>query len=80
MMGHAEKACPESFRRVRQWRSRAFVGLRAHRLGALRAVRPRALRVRSGRQAYSAEVALGYEVREPLRPCWVGLFEQVPCL
>jgi len=26
------------------------------------------------------KVALGYEGREPLRSCWVGLFEQVPCL
>ncbi len=37
--------------KVRQRRSRVFVGLRAHRLGALRAVRPHALRVRSGCQS-----------------------------
>ncbi len=64
--------------KVRQRRSRAFVELRAHRLGALRAVRPHVLRVRSGRQS---PCGLARGKMASWRP-WVwagdiaGLFEQ----
>ncbi len=39
--------------------------------------RAHVLRVRSARQAYSAEVAFGYEGREALRPCWTA-FLNIP--
>jgi len=59
MRGHGALSQPSTSIRVfpggagekgRQRRSRGFVELRAHRLGALRAVRPHVLHVRCGRQ------------------------------
>jgi hypothetical protein len=50
-----------------------FPNLRAHRLAALCGVRAHVQKVRSARQAYSAEVS--YEGREGLRPCWTNFFE-----